>query len=264
MNLNNENKTLFIPLYGKALMSSKELFIKDKKAEDIINSIDFDLKDIDKSYYLAMYLSARARVIDDIVNMYIDKYPDLVIIHLGCGLDSRCMRVNNKYVDWYDIDFESVINVRKRYYSESSKYHMIAKKVNDLSWVDDIKKTNHTLVVAEGLMMYLTSNMINNIIDKISSEFNNTTIVFDSYSKLGFRLSKIKNPANRLNANIKYGMKSVDEFLKFNKHLRFVKSYKIMYHEKRLPKIKRFVYEHLYCGIISSFLYKIYVFNIDN
>ena len=40
MELNNESKTLFIPLYGKALMSKEKLFIDDPKAEEIIKSID--------------------------------------------------------------------------------------------------------------------------------------------------------------------------------------------------------------------------------
>ena len=33
MELNNESKTLFIPLIGKALMSKKKVFLDDYKAE---------------------------------------------------------------------------------------------------------------------------------------------------------------------------------------------------------------------------------------
>ena len=43
MELSNESKTMFIPLYGKALMSKNNLFIKDAKAEAIC--IIFTVKD---------------------------------------------------------------------------------------------------------------------------------------------------------------------------------------------------------------------------
>ena len=43
MNISNESKTLFIPLYGKALMSKNKIFLKDPKAEEIITKIKYDL-----------------------------------------------------------------------------------------------------------------------------------------------------------------------------------------------------------------------------
>ena len=36
MELNNESKTLFIPLLGKAIMSKDNIFLHDPKAEEII------------------------------------------------------------------------------------------------------------------------------------------------------------------------------------------------------------------------------------
>ena len=50
---------------------------------------------------------------------YIEEYPNATIIHLGCGLDSRCLRVKNNNISWYDIDFPLVIEERKKYYTEN-------------------------------------------------------------------------------------------------------------------------------------------------
>lgn len=33
--MKNESKTLYIPLYGKALVSGKNIILRDKKAEEI-------------------------------------------------------------------------------------------------------------------------------------------------------------------------------------------------------------------------------------
>lgn len=42
--MNNVNKTLYIPLYGKAYVSKKKIMFQDKKAEDIWKKVEFELK----------------------------------------------------------------------------------------------------------------------------------------------------------------------------------------------------------------------------
>ncbi len=47
--MENVNKTLYIPLYGKSYVSKKGLFINDKKAEEIWEAERFSLKGKSKS-----------------------------------------------------------------------------------------------------------------------------------------------------------------------------------------------------------------------
>ena len=47
--MNGVNKTLYIPLYGKAYVSRKNIIIKDKKAEEIWGAAGFSLKGKAKS-----------------------------------------------------------------------------------------------------------------------------------------------------------------------------------------------------------------------
>ena len=47
--MNNVNKTLYIPLYGKAYVSQRGLFLDDKKAEEIWGAEGFPLKGKAKS-----------------------------------------------------------------------------------------------------------------------------------------------------------------------------------------------------------------------
>ena len=134
MELNNESKTLFIPLLGKAIMSKEKLFLHDPKAEEIISKIDYDFNSLKQSKWLSMYMSVRALIIDNLCNKYIEEHPDATIIHLGCGLDSRCLRVNQEFDIWYDIDYENVIDIRKKFYEEDSRYKMIGCSVLDYKW----------------------------------------------------------------------------------------------------------------------------------
>ena len=265
MELSNESKTLFIPLYGKALMSKKNLFIKDLKAEEIVGKVNFEFNKLKQSKWLSMYMALRSQIIDEICNKYILQNPNTTIIHLGCGLDSRYLRVKNNYSNWYDIDFESVINLRKEFFEENEKYKMIGKSVTDFAWIEQVtEKTQNVLIVAEGLMMYLSEPEIELVLKTINSKFTNVTLVFDAYSKKGVKYSKIKNPVKQMNASIKWGINNENDFLKLNQNLEFLREYTIKSNEKLLKGSTKFIFEKIYCGKFAESLYKIYEFRIKN
>ena len=89
--MNNVNKTLYIPLYGKAYVSRKNIILRDKKAEEIWNQMNFELKGKAKSKWLAYYMSMRAAIYDLWVEQELEKNPKAIVLHIGCGLDSRIM-----------------------------------------------------------------------------------------------------------------------------------------------------------------------------
>lgn len=65
--MNNVNKTLYIPLYGKAVVSKKGIILHDRKAEEIWEKEGFPLKGKMKSKWLAynmgMTLTSRMSLI---------------------------------------------------------------------------------------------------------------------------------------------------------------------------------------------------------
>jgi len=263
MNLSNESKTLFIPLLGKALMSKKNLFLHDLKAEEIINKVDFDFSKLNQSKWLSMYMSLRALIIDEICNDYIKNNSNVTVIHLGCGLDSRCLRVRQDYKVWYDIDYDNVIDIRKQFYNIDSKHQMIGSSVLDYTWLDKIDVSDNVLVIAEGLIMYLSEDEIRNLLLKLNQKFENFHLLFDSYSKRGVKLSKIKNPVKKMNAQIKYGIDNKDDFLLLNENLKHIKTHLIKKDENNLKGFTKFIFNNLYCGKISQSIYKIYEFSLN-
>ena len=107
--MNNVNKTLYIPLYGKAYVSKKGLFLEDKKAQEIWEAEAFSLKGKSKSKWLAYYMSMRAAAFDRWVQKKMEEQPDAAVLHLGCGMDSRAVRVDHGDHLWFDVDFPGVI-----------------------------------------------------------------------------------------------------------------------------------------------------------
>ena len=264
MELSNESKTLFIPLLGKALMSKDKFFLKDSKAEEIISKIDYDFNSLKQSKWLSMYMALRASIIDELTNKYLANNKDTVVIHLGCGLDSRCLRVNAKFYKWYDIDFPSVIDIRKMFYKENDNYKMIDSSVIDYKWLNKVEIKDNVLVIAEGLMMYLSTDEIKGLLSNINSKFKNVHLLFDSYSKRGVRLSKFKNPVNQVGAKIKYGFNKNSEFLTMNDNLVHYATHLIKRSENNLKGWTKFVFNNLYCGRISQSIYKIYEFDLNS
>ena len=61
-----------------------------------------------------------------------------LVLHIGCGLDSRCIRVKATYTEWIDCDFPDVITIRKKYFGETEKYHMQTLDASDSTQVQSL------------------------------------------------------------------------------------------------------------------------------
>lgn len=264
MELSNESKTLFIPLLGKAIMSKQNLFLSDSKAIEIISKIDYDFNSLKQSKWLSMYMSLRASIIDDATNEYLSSHNDCVVIHLGCGLDSRCLRVNKGYYRWYDIDYDNVIDIRRQFYKESDNYKMIGSSVVDFNWLEQIEQRDNILIVAEGLTMYLSMDEIKELLKNINTKFKNVHLLFDAYSKIGVRASRFKNPVNQVGAKIKYGFNKESEFMNMHDNLKHYKTRIIKKKKNNLKGFTKFIFNNLYCGKVSQLIYKIYEFDLND
>ncbi|GAA2848207.1 hypothetical protein GCM10020220_042160 [Nonomuraea rubra] len=55
-----------------------------------------------------------------------------MVLHLGCGLDARVYRIDPPAtVDWYDLDYPTVIELRERFLPPREHYTLIASSVTD-------------------------------------------------------------------------------------------------------------------------------------
>lgn len=262
MKLNNESKTLFIPLLGKARISKDNMLLCDPKAEEIVSKIDYDFSSLKQSKWLSLYMSLRAMIFDELCNKYILEHPNATIIHLGCGLDSRCLRVNQNFNIWYDVDYDNVIDIRKKFYDVSSKHLMIGSSVLDYKWMEKVGVSENILVVMEGLTMYLSESEIKDLIQMLNKKFGTVHLLFDAYTKKGVKGSRFKNPVNQMNAEVKYGIDNPKEFLSLNENLEYIATHLIKKDDNNLSGLTKFIFNKLYCGKISQSFYKIYEFNL--
>ena len=58
--------------------------------------------------------------------------PDAVVLHLGCGMDTRAFRIDaRRDVEWFDLDQPGVIELRRKLYDDTDSYRMIGSSVTD-------------------------------------------------------------------------------------------------------------------------------------
>jgi O-methyltransferase involved in polyketide biosynthesis len=257
--LNNVNKTLYIPLYGKAFVSKKGIILQDKKAEEIWEKEQFPLKGKSKSKWLAYYMSMRSAVFDEWTKEQTEESPDAVVLHLGCGLDSRVLRVGNPQTQWYDVDFEAVITERKRYYRETENYRMISADIKDSAFLETLPKAEKAVVVLEGVSMYLTNEELRRTLARLAKHFSRVSVLVDCYTPFAAKMSKIKNPINDVGVSNVYGIES-PSVLEEGTGLTFVKERNITPRRfiDELKGSERFIFQTLYAGKTSKKLYKLY------
>jgi O-methyltransferase involved in polyketide biosynthesis len=85
-------------------------------------------------------------------------------------------------VEWYDLDFPEVIDVRKHFFTETTRYHMIGSSVLDYKWMDSIraKLTQPVFIYAEGVFMYLTEEQVKGLIIQLKDKLPGADLVFEN------------------------------------------------------------------------------------
>ncbi len=255
--MNDVNKTLYIPLYGKAYVSRRGLFLKDEKAEEIWAAEGFALKGRSRSKWLAYYMGVRSAVFDEWLMRKMDEMPEAAIIHIGCGMDSRILRVGTGGHRWYDVDFPEVIEQRCRYYSESDGYEMIAADASEATWPDRIAARS-AIIVMEGVSMYLSNDEMQGLMKNLCGHFDEIALLMDCYSTLAAKMSKYKNPINDVGVTKVYGTDDPRSFE--NGGLDFVAERLIVPQKyvDQLHGIERRIFAKLYAGGFSRKLYRLF------
>ncbi|MBP3396566.1 MAG: class I SAM-dependent methyltransferase [Clostridia bacterium] len=261
--MDSVNKTLYIPLYGKAYVSKKSLFLQDEKAEEIWEAERFPLKGKSKSKWLAYYMGIRSAVFDDWLREQMTGAEDAVIIHIGCGMDSRILRIGEYPFMWYDIDFPDVITERKRYYAEHARYHMLAGDVRKPTWLSGIPQNKKAIVVMEGVSMYLSLRELQSVLESLCNHFAAVTLLMDCYTVLAAKMSRYKNPIKDVGVMSVYGID--DPSVLQVSGLRYVKEHAMTpkRYVDQLQGLEKWIFGRLYAGGFSKKLYKLYEYKKD-
>jgi O-methyltransferase involved in polyketide biosynthesis len=224
--LTEEKETLLVPLYSKAVENQRpHPIIEDPRATEILEGIEYDFQKLHIPKQTLITLAMRAKKLDLYVQDYLQGNKNPIVIHLGCGLDSRVDRVKPVEGEWYDLDFPDVIELRKHFFQETNHYHMIPSFVTDLHWLDDVKGESQACIIAEGLLMYLHEDQVRQLFIAFQKRLPSSIMCFDAYSRITAKSANNHPSIKKTGAQIHWGIDTIEEISDWGTGIRLVEEW---------------------------------------
>jgi O-methyltransferase involved in polyketide biosynthesis len=206
-------ETLLIPLHVRAQESQRpDAPLKDERAVAFISERGSDLSrvkglEMDDGDRIALVL--RNRQFDRLTRDFLSRHPDAVVVHIGCGLDSRFERVDDGRVDWFDLDLPQVIELRREFIGGGGpRYHLLACSAFDCRWLDTLSERppQDTLFVAEGVFMYFDEAEVRSLVVSLCDHFPGSELACDAFSPFLVRMNNRRMARSELGARYNWGL----------------------------------------------------------
>ncbi len=220
--LDNVSETMLVTLYARAKdAKSKNPILNDKKSFEIFSQLDYDFSKFEKAWASYYGILSRAKVMDNQVRKFMEKYPDCMIVSIGSGLDTRFLRVDNGKIRWYNLDLPEVIEERKLFFEPNDRVTDIPKSAFDSSWTKEIKLNGKKLlIVSEGVLMYFEEKQIKEFLEMLTDSFDSFEAQFDLLYKGTAKATKHHDVLKNMKATFKWGVKDGSEVVKLNPKLK--------------------------------------------
>jgi len=128
--------------------------------------------------------SCANREIDSIARDFLRRRGPACVVHLGCGLDARFDRVDDRQVEWYDLDVPEVIALRRELLGDDApRYHLLAGSAFDQAWFSavDAAAERAFLFIAEGLFQYFHKQQVKSLLVALRTHFPGAELVVDAF-----------------------------------------------------------------------------------
>jgi O-methyltransferase involved in polyketide biosynthesis len=192
VDLGDLQRTLFMPVWARAVETQKSHpMLIDETAIKIIESVDFEFSPMFQNVPEISQIAwiARCMRFDFIVKDFIQRHPYGTIINIGCGLDTSYERINNRSILWYDLDLPDVIELKKKFLSESGNRKFIPSSFLHTKWFDDIIITDKVLFISTGVFVYFEESVIKEFMLKVAERFSDSELFFDVTSPKGVEIA---------------------------------------------------------------------------
>lgn len=188
LSLNGVPETWLAPLYWRAMESQRpDAMLKDEKAVALVAQMSSDFDRVRQIRMNEMFHVMRimlTREMDRYAQDFLSRHPEAVVVHIGCGLDSRFERVDNGQVEWYDLDLPNVIGLRRKFIGdEGERYHLLGCSVLEDAWLEAVKvhSPRPVLFLAETVFIYFTEAQVKSLVLTLRDHFPGAELVFDAW-----------------------------------------------------------------------------------
>jgi O-methyltransferase involved in polyketide biosynthesis len=194
-------ESALLTLYLRALdFQSPNPILGDRVSAEVADAIDYEFATRQKvQRSLVLDLATRTHTLDRLIRSFTAAHPDAVVLDLGCGLDPRAARCSPPgTVDWYDIDFPAVAAIRAEYLPGGT--HVIGADLMVPEWLNDIPADRPTMIVADGLMAFLTDTQYQTLTGALTTRIASGEFAFNAYTRLVLKIANYSSTFKALGA----------------------------------------------------------------
>jgi O-methyltransferase involved in polyketide biosynthesis len=251
--LGDVQKTLFLPLWGRAFESRKEKpLLRDQTALEIIEKVDYDFASIAENISELSQVAwiMRSIYIDEVIKNFLDKHPKATIVNIGCGMDTTFDRIDNGSLLWYDLDLPDVIKLRRKFIKEGERRKFISASFLEESWLKEIKVLDGVLFIVAGVFYYFEEDEVKTFLKRIADVFPGCKVFFDACSPRGVEVANkrvINSTGLGEKSFLKWGLRNTKDILSWDSRFEILKIYYYFRHKDIGSKIRMI-------GLISDWM----------
>jgi O-methyltransferase involved in polyketide biosynthesis len=237
--LSDVQKTLFLPLWGRAEESRKaHPRLVDETAVRVVDSISYDFASLARniSHFSQANWVARCLHADRTIRQFLEFNPAATIVNLGCGLDTTFERVDNSRLTWYEMDLPEVIELRRRFIGESGRRRSIAGSLLDDAWMEQLNAAGAVFFLAMGVLYFFGVSQVQSTLCRLADFFPGSEILFDACSPAGVRIANkkvIRAGGLEKGALLKWGLKRAREIESWDRRISVLEEYPLFRGMKR-------------------------------
>lgn len=244
LDLGGVQKTLLLPLWGRAVESRKpKPLLMDETAVKIVDAIRYDFSTIARNTSRITQLAWVIRCLhgDRIIREFLRKHPGGTIVNLGCGLDTTLERVDNGRIRWYDLDLPDVVELKKQFVPDNPRRNIIACSLLDERWISEVEASEAVLLLAMGVFYYLREEEMRKLLGRLADSFPGCELYFDACSAFGLKVANkkvIQDSGMDESAILRWSLEHAKQLEAWDPRIRVLAAYPMFHGVKRGLSLK--------------------------
>jgi O-methyltransferase involved in polyketide biosynthesis len=211
VNLEGVAETLLITLYTRARESKRpDALIHDEKAVALVERMNADPSHFRLQAHDEVAIILRLCEFDRFARQFLARHPGAVVVHIGCGLDTRFERLDNGQVEWFDLDLPEVIELRRKLIpEENARHHLLGASVLESAWLEAVREhaPRPFLFLAEGVFPYFEAARVRNLFLTIQEHFPGAELVCDAHTPYIIWVDNLQLAFSKVSARLHWGLK---------------------------------------------------------
>jgi O-methyltransferase involved in polyketide biosynthesis len=172
-------ETLLWTLWQRALEARRpDALLPDPLAVELVDRIDYPFAERFGEGF-GQLQALRTKCFDREVRRFMQRHPGGTVVALGEGLETQFWRVDNGAVRWVGVDLPEVEDLRRQLLPSAERISSRAESALDFGWLEELRG-GPALVTAQGLLVYLRREEINDLVTRLAEASPGGDFVFDA------------------------------------------------------------------------------------